>query len=240
MDFQIGSEGSLLEGFDGQFGVYLNTTNIIIKRNRLAWVIVQVGSDGSGSVIIQNKITGGGSISIGNSTYTIHLGSSTNILIANNIIFNTAITNKSKYALAGGFDLIIRNNVLSGIQSINGSEIVNNTIVFGGVYANNSIFSNNISYSNSSFLDLGNGNIQNVDMSTVFVDHENYDFHLISGSQAIGSGEFGTDMGIYGGDNPYIDSGFPSLPSILQIKTPISASQEDGMDVQFKVQSNKP
>ena len=93
--------------------------------------------------------------------------------------------------------------------------------------------------SNSTQLPEGNGNLRNVDMSTVFVDHENYDFHLLPGSPAIGAGENGTDMGIYGGDAPYVDGGFPGLPSILQIQAPTAGSQTSGLYISFKAKSNK-
>lgn len=228
MDFQSGSEGSHIEGFDGNFNVSIYANNITIKKNDLAQV--DIFGSGSASTILQNKVTS--HISINAST--------SNIIIYNNIIDLVG----TFYAIRGGKNHIIYNNVIKSssvsIYNMQGSEIVNNIIILGNLDDfNDCVFRYNIYFSSSSYLSSGIGNLQNIDMNTVFVDHENYDFHLLPDSPARGAGENGTDMGIYGGDAPYVDGGFPALPSILQIQAPIIGSQQSGLDINFKAKSNK-
>lgn len=232
MQFNSGSEGSLLEGFDGTFYVTVRTNNVIIKRNDLAYMSIQA----QGGVILQNKFI----YSRGSSTSTLGLiasfGSS-NIIISNNIIFNTS--SSSGYAIIGGSDLMLFNNVIRrSIRDVSNSQVINNIILDGGISR-----SNNNSYRyNLAMVDIfggqGIGNVIEPDMSTVFVDPDNYDFHLLPNSPAKSAGENGTDMGIYGGDAPYVDGGFPGLPSILQIQAPIVGSKQSGIQVNFKAKSN--
>ena len=88
-------------------------------------------------------------------------------------------------------------------------------------------------------LTSGIGNLEQIDMTTVFVDHVNNDFHLLQGSPAYGSGDSDSDMGHYGWLTPYVDSGFPGLPSILKILAPTTGSQLGGLNIIFDVRSNK-
>ena len=64
-------------------------------------------------------------------------------------------------------------------------NIVRPIIIEGKVSTTCDLFNN---MCNGIQLPAGNGNLLNVDMSTVFVDHLNGDYHLSPGSPAIGSG----------------------------------------------------
>lgn len=80
MAFNNGSQGSVMAGFDGQFGIDINTSNITIKRNDLYAVDIA----GSQTKIFQNEIVQnflGGAI-------VIRPGGYSDILIANNKIVN--------------------------------------------------------------------------------------------------------------------------------------------------------
>lgn len=227
MSFRSGSEGSLLEGFDGQFGVDIFVNDISLKRNDLGRIGLM---DGSGSTIIQNKI-----IVLNGTPISIN-SPSPNIFVSNNIIY----TNSNSIAHAN--DIVIVNNVIRGdLFNVDNSVIINN-IIPGGVFSNslNNIVRYNLTWGNIiPVSDQGIGNLIESDMSTVFVDSDNYDFHLLPNSPAKGAGENGTDMGIYGGDFPYIDSGFPGLPSIIQLQAPRVGTKQNGLQINFKAKSNK-
>lgn len=232
MIFNSGSSGSILEGLDGNFHVTINTNNITIKRNKLQFIIVN--SQGYGSSILQNKII------LDDASYCINTSAS-DILILNNIIIN--LSNLAGL-LHGGTNSYIKNNVLKKevgffFYSVTNSLVINNIFLGSGEFYNSSSSTFMYNISSGDQIPSGNGNILNIDMNTVFVDHNNYDFHLLTGSPAIGAGENGTDMGIYGGDAPYVDGGFPGLPSILQIQAPLIGSQQSGLDINFKAKSNK-
>ncbi len=236
MNFNAGSQGSWLEGFDGLFIVYIYVNNVTIKRNLISYIIIESG--GSGCAIYQNKLLTTMAIS-----GVININSScSNVVISNNLVIHENSNNY--HGIINGTDMYVFNNIIKiangyCIASVNGSEFVNNIIISGRFSTiNNTIFRYNMYYQSNSNLSTGISNLENVDMNTVFVDHDNYDFHLLPGSPAIGAGEFGTDMGIYGGDAPYVDGGFPGLPSILQILAPTVGSQQSGLDIQFKAKSN--
>ena len=46
------------------------------------------------------------------------------------------------------------------------------------------------------------------------------------------------DTGIYGGSTPFIDGGFPGLPSIMEIQADHVGSQTGGLDINVKAKSN--
>ncbi len=68
------------------------------------------------------------------------------------------------------------------------------------------------------FENLGQNNLINVDMSTVFAETGSTDgkWQIKPGGPADGSGTNGTDMGIFGGNDPYVLSGIPPLPAIYE------------------------
>lgn len=241
MIFNAGSEGSQIEGFDGSFNITVNAPNITIKRNNLFRIMIN--SQGAGSSIVQNKIIGSyGGYHPTDGMITIN---TTNIFISNNIIKNTygsGYPGTDGSTLYGGNNLTIRNNVFQHydggpFSSIDNTFIINNIFIQGYLGGTtNCIWNYNMAWTT---LPDGIGNVSNIDMNTVFIDYPNEDFHLLPDSPAHGAGENGTDMGIYGGDMPYVDGGFPGLPSILQIQAPTAGSQQSGLDISFKAKSNK-
>lgn len=242
MIFAAGSSGSQLEGFDGCFYIEINTSNITIKRNDL-WRIT-INTEGQGSSILQNYIN-----NINNPDFTtLYVSDATNVLIANNEIINIRgypSDDAWRYnAVHGGSDLVVKNNVIKVFGQAwtsNSSQITNNIIIAvggtGNIQGNNNFISYNMSSVNS--LPARNGNMNNIDMNTVFIDIGSYNFHLLPNSPAKGAGENGADMGLYGGDLSYIDSGFPSLPSILQLHGDLTAAPGTGLNIEFKAKSNK-
>ncbi|MCB9087629.1 MAG: hypothetical protein H6628_04905 [Calditrichae bacterium] len=236
MNFITGSQGSWLVGFDGQFGVTINANYINVKRNSLSYIYLD---NGSGSAIIQNKISGRGDNIGYSSYYVIYATGTSSSLISNNIIINPYGSTNYDNAIGGiSLSVIINNVIKAPAYSVSGTsnEVINNIIIHGYVSSNN-LYRYNMSNSNQ--LPANNGNLLYVDMNSVFVDLTVQNFHLSPNSPAADTGENGTDMGIYGGDAPYVDGGFPGLPSILQILAPTVGSQQSGLNIQFKAKSNK-
>jgi len=56
----------------------------------------------------------------------------------------------------------------------------------------------------------------------------NHDLSLQAGSTAIGGGQFGFDQGAYGGGNPFVRGGFPPVPRVVSITSPVSSIESGG------------
>jgi hypothetical protein len=61
---------------------------------------------------------------------------------------------------------------------------------------------------------------------------------LATTSPAKGAGENGTDCGAFGGDEPYVLSGIPFVPTIYELKVPQTVSQGGTLNVQIKAKTN--
>ena len=247
MNFQGGSAGSLIEGFEGEFIIYVYDNNIVIRKNKLDRI--RINSDSiSGIIIAQNIINNASSSSSHGGVYTYDVDS-TEVYILNNVFQgNNYSINLSAY---GGDQnkIFAYNNVIEG--SVNCTSCYssdNNTITFvnnilAGSFDSQFLFEGNIAmYNICSSTQLPDNtnlhNILNVDLSTVFADYTNGDYHLAQNSPALNSGEAGVDMGAYGGESPFIDNGFPALPSIYHFQSPFIGSQQSGLDVIIKAKSN--
>lgn len=112
-------------------------------------------------------------------------------------------------------------------------------MIRGNYIPNGSYFDNNIG--NSTQFGTDDGNQENVDMASVFVDHTSgidSDMQLASGSSAIGAGVFGEDCGIYGGDHPYIISLLPDIHAIWEVTLNNYGSDNVTIDVNIKAKSH--
>ena len=226
MIFDEGSDGSILEGFDGEFNVSINTDFISVKRNLL--YSINFYENTSSSIIIQNKI--GGIIDDPGSSLQ-------DVTFINNII-NTMYFND--YDNTSGFHFI-NNNFISGSTLYLGSNsvLINNIFVSSNsVACVECIFSNNMWSGDPGSQYEGNGNMVNIDMNAVFINYSDGDYHLLPESPAIGSGQDGADMGIYGGEAPFIDGGFPGIPAIYELDVENVGSQIHGLDVIIRAKSN--
>jgi len=74
-------------------------------------------------------------------------------------------------------------------------------------------------------------------MATVFVGEGSTDgqWQILEGGPADGTGTFGTDIGMFGGNTPYILSGIPKLPTIYEFTSPSNVS--DVLPIQVKIKS---
>ena len=214
--FNSGSQNTNLIGLHITSSINVNIENISIKRCRL---------DGYTSVnadrfsLIQSLITNNGlSGSYSNKR-------STNSMFSNNIFLNgntiryfsgTSITNNI-FGL-GGYtfnDLdgcIFSNNIIDTGNS--------NSVIFDKSAIGNSI-NNNICTS-SVGLPTGSGNINDVNISTIFkvsnpwtdINTLEANLQLADNSPAKTAGAGKTPIGIYAGVNPYVQSGLPNIPTV--------------------------
>ena len=170
----------------------------------------------------------------------IQVSGSTNTIINNNIVAGSINVDAASSA-------VIVNNVMNTLavagSSISNSQFQNNIIVqaSSGPYTFiNSNINNNIS--NDASLPAGNGNQNNIDMSTVFVNYQGTtdgDFLLKTGGSnpAIGKGFGGIDMGAFSGSTAFVLGLQPAIPAIYQVNAP-AAPTGNTMNVTFSTKSN--
>ncbi|MFT3682913.1 MAG: hypothetical protein QM791_21825 [Ferruginibacter sp.] len=165
-----------------------------------------------------------------------------NIVISNNIVGNAVANDASS-------DGIISNNV---IHAIDGGPCGPNDGTINNCVVGNNIFNSqqnatffNCSVSNNiapgANLPAGNGNLVNVDMSTVFVNSQggfvDNVYQLKTGSPAIGAGGGGVDCGAFGGGSPFRLAVTPAIPSIYKMQLPATPSG-NSMTLTFSTKSN--
>lgn len=257
--FDSGSENSIIQGFE-IVGINVNVDNISIHNN---YISNQITINGNNTLIKRNLIASnntsvhGISVSsnhnnnqiIGNKIKAgqacIFIEESNSISIENNLIINTYVN----YGIYGEYNsntIIMINNVIhtangtSWAIRVDGDCYAFNNIFING-YVNGAIFEYNMS---NHVMPEGNTNLTSIDMSSVFVDYPNEDYNLIPGSPAIDTGHPGAgyndldgsrnDMGIYGGQTPYINIyNKPTIPTIFEIQADEVTSPENGLDIEI-------
>ncbi|MEI8202445.1 MAG: hypothetical protein WCH34_05505 [Bacteroidota bacterium] len=249
IDFRTGSEGSKMFGLNCNDGVYIYCGNIVVSKNKIIDVYLGGDNNYNNIKISQNFI---GYIYSGG-TNTI-----TNVIINNNFIYKVwpawSDYRPSSIILQSNISGSIINNTISGgffylawweqtfspAMQVNGFYIVNNIIRQGAIENNgvSNLSSNNIC--NSTQLTAIDGNQVNVDMSTVFVGSGSTDgqWKLKAGSPAIGAGIGGVDCGMFGGSEPYVLSGMPSIPAIYDIVMPTAVVGNANLHVNVKAKAH--
>lgn len=238
-----GSAGTLLTGLD--VGVInISDNNIVLKRNRM-WgyssYALNLNSNVSNILVVQNYIS--------NNSYPLSISSGcNNIIVSNNYIEQYSGGGWQIISMSATSAALITNNVIYGAASndyltLNNATFNNNILVgFSGaiVGANNS---QNNNLSSGAQLDTTGGNVHhnqiNVNMANVFVGTGSNDgkYKLKAGSPAIGAGYNSEDCGMFGGSDPYVLSGLPTVPSIYYIAVPTSGYGT--LPVHVKIKSNK-
>ncbi len=233
------ASGTVLEGFQfsSNLNFHIDGDNITIKKNKLNYITINANIQGT--IIIQNYFY----VHYSN-TWAMEIGASCEIFISNNIFDNQIgpggimSQNLSITKILHNVFYNIDVNAYSLLAQV-GSYIANNIFINGQIatYSSLDVYNN---MCNGTQLPVGSGNLLNVDMNTVFEDYLNGDYHLKSGSPANGAGQNGVDMGIYGGAIPFVDGGFPGLPSVTNLQAPHVVTQNNGLDVIIDAKSNKP
>jgi len=224
----------------------LSSNNVLISRNRIAYIYL---TSSNSCIINQNYVF----------SYTYQQLPSFLVdcsigflycsgLAINNNVLNYSLSNRESSAE-------ISNNIIGRLK-IGGyaddcyvfNSYIYNNIIGDGCYSSsqNNTVENNIigwSYGTVDRAKYGNGNIFNVKCDTLFVGKTGYStdgqYQLKAKSVAKGAGKNGTDMGIFGGDNPYVLSGIPFVPNIYELKTPGTGTTGGGLEVHIKAKVNK-
>jgi hypothetical protein len=225
--FKEGSDGSLLTGCVVK-GVIVgdNTKNITILRNSIDGIGISGNGNITQIVISENRI---GSIS-GSST------NSTDCEINNNICWVISSFNYSR----------IYNNVLSGgLEHLTNCTVENN-FCQGGLYQDSySYFNNNAFSQDFTFpveTNIGTNNLMNQAAATTFKVYNPYsplpnDLEIQDSSPCKGAGTDGTDIGIYGGANPYKKGGLPFNPHVTKVVIPGQVDRNGNIRVDIAVEA---
>lgn len=243
LSFNTGSQGSVLMGIYSHLNectVSINTNNISVYRNQIAKIILT--SNTSGTIIVNNYIY--------HTTldHVIDGGDNLNATIKNNILINDYWGSGSFCVISGtNCQLDVLNNIVragnnyypchysTAISSSCTGTIANNIFIYGQINTNGNCTMNNI-LSCTGW--TGSNNLVNVNYDQLFINQAAGNYHLQPNSVASGSGYGGTDMGIYGGDFPFVDGGYPDLPAIYYLNVPSQASKHGGVNVTIKAKSN--
>lgn len=200
-----GSQGSSFIGCTFTAGVYIYTDNLNFSRNHFYTgnYSIYPQTNCSDIVIHSNYFSG---------SYTMYFPNNhSNILVINNFFVGYLSTGSN-------FSGIFANNIFAYPTTIYNSTLVNN-IALHSMTLTNCLTTYNIG--NSTQFGNQNGNQQNVAQSSLFVgasgSSTDGQWKLKTGSPAIGAGEGGTDIGMYGGEMPYKLSGLPPIPAIYSL-----------------------
>jgi len=223
-----GCEGSKFIGLTFQSYVYIYTNNLTFERNNFTYgnyYAIYPQASCSDILILNNYFE----------TYSYYYSMNfpythSNILIANNY-FNGYVN------VSTNFSGIFANNIFGSTATLYNSTLVNN-IALSSVTLSNCITTYNIG--NSTQFNNQNGNQQNVSQTALFVgltgNSTDGQWQLKAGSPAIGAGEGGTDIGMFGGDYPYVLSGLPPIPAIYDLDA--QSLPSNTLDVNLKAKSH--
>jgi hypothetical protein len=222
--FMAGSEGTIVTGVYFVGYVYVNANNILFKRTRIS--SLDFSNNASNCVFTQGYV---------DLRMYVYDGSS-NIQISNSIFAHSAAYDASltMYPSTSG---TITNNIFNTNHSVANATYRNNISTGAPGTFRDSFTTTNSSISNNigagTQYPTGNGNQQNIDMTTVFTYTGSSDglWKLKAGSPAIGAGYGGVDCGVFGGSAPYVLSMLPTLPAIWLIDI-------NGLNVTVKAKSH--
>ncbi|MBL0048914.1 MAG: hypothetical protein IPP32_12555 [Bacteroidetes bacterium] len=186
---------------------------------------------------------------------------SSNFNVSNNIIYNTLYVDGNQasngppgnsygtisncylngltfYSYSGNYvkNLIVKNNFIANFtccftsNSINYSLFKNNfslATLSQGQYGATNDYSNNQVVANVSII------FTNINNTGTYVNSNNY--HIVNTSNAHNAGEDGTDIGIYGGTNPWKEGALPNNPHIRFSNINSSTGAGGNLPVNIKV-----
>jgi len=163
--------------------------------------------------------------------------------------YYVSIVNPSGGESGGILPITMKNNIIPN-QYTGGYTCVSAASRTNQLYTNIPfIFSNNIvhlSPINGQVAATIPSNLSLSDLSNIYVGYPNNPNNLAldarnqlaPNSPARGAGENGTDCGAFGGDDPYVLSGIPDIPSIYQLTVPSQVPQNGTLNVQIKAKTN--
>lgn len=238
--FNSGSAGSVAMGvvFINDGTVYVRDANIKFER---CYIV---------NIYLAAQVTGANLVSSSNNTRIARCflptnpGSSINgqSWTVNGITYYPSNCQIENCRIDGITDIrnsFINNNILT--YNLSGSEgnVCKNNIFIASVSGNGSTYQNNISTGNS--LPSGNGNVNNVNGSLLFItatSSPDKNYQLAPASPARSAGVDGVDCGIFGGATPYILSGLPPYPVINDLQVSGTGSTTVPLNVTISAKSN--
>ncbi|MCL1933988.1 MAG: hypothetical protein FWF53_09295 [Candidatus Azobacteroides sp.] len=222
--FAEGSSGSLLTGcnISGNINFESNLQNITILRNRISGNINF--TSGKQMVVSENWVA---------SSIGIYGDTSDECQINNN--YSRSIINFSNSR--------IYNNVTEFATNLYGCTVENNFIMnesdadissCSNCYFNNNAFEGNITFPVGT--NIGNNNLMDQSMADTFNGTEQpKDLEIQDSSPCKNAGTDGTDIGIYGGINPWKPDELPFNPHIIQVVIPTQADKDGNLKVNISV-----
>lgn len=241
-DISINASNSKVSGFRVERIQlpYDNLVNdLIITDNRVTTTLNLIS--GAGHLVEGNILT-----SSGISMNCFHSGSfrATSTIIRNNIIFGRlqGLSNAPS---------VVENNIFVKAASNNshcyvncGSFVASNNIYFGysatGCGTCTHQFQLLYYYDSGTSAYVGSNpmfvNPATLSTNNITVYDPSQDWSLQAGSPAIGAGQFGYDLGAYGGLTPFVPGGYPPIPRITSLTSP-SSQIEEGGTVQITIQA---
>lgn len=233
--FNAGSEGSVVQGlfFADNYNPVINTSSIVITRCLLSTAINFTFSATTNIVITQNFFQGAAVTGLQSSTLLANIVFSQNIV---NGTFNPGSdTNK-------GFSAV-NNNVFrgTGTNAINvrTDNFRNNIIATSATSI--TVISNNISNNLTLANQLTGNNNQLYDPNQLFVGAGNStdgQYAIKVDSPYKTAGFQGVEPGVFGGNSPYVLSGLPPFPVILNLSADSFGTQQNGLNVSIKAKTN--
>jgi hypothetical protein len=219
-----GSEGSKFMGCTFLTSIYIYTNNLTFERNNFNSTYSIYPQTNCSDILILNNY-------FNYAHYNLYFNQvHSNILVANNYFAGYVTASSS-------FSGVFANNIFSYPLSAYNSTLVNN-IALSSVDLYNCIKTYNIG--NSTQFGNLDGNQQNVAQSALFVgptgNSTDGQWQLKPGSPAIGAGESGTDIGMFGGEYPYKLSGLPPIPAIYSLDA--QSLPSNTLDVNLKAKSH--
>ena len=200
-----------------------NITNITLYGNFLANTI-SLSSNCNNWLIGNNHLIS-----------DLNINNSGSIIISNNVIVSGNINNSTAPSVVITNNLFFRFGYSTTMSNITNATISNNIFLVQSTpnlsSLGNCVFLNNLTwFSSTQFFTLpgsgnsGSGNINNTQPvfaggtydNTNFISTVNY-YQLASGSPGKSAGTDGTDVGIYGGTNPFVWQTAASIPRITNM-----------------------
>lgn len=228
LNVSTGAAGASFTGLQFTGSVQINTGGITLER---CYVNTFLYLGGFGGAAAPNTVVRQCWVD------NLQFSGSGNVYLANNL-FTNGITGSTTWS--GDF---LNNNI--GVSSFVQVNALDNFVVRNNIFMNNATylnapantsttFTNNIAVSTSTLQTGGTAaNQNNVPMTTLFATptagsfDARYALRPNTASPAFtnparGAGAGGTDVGMYGGVNPYRPSGIPNVPSVYQFDIPVS------------------
>jgi hypothetical protein len=228
-----GSEGSIIEGIEVIEQIRNSASHITLRK-----IYVRPGGHG---------------VSIGNTSnsefYLEQSYISDNVLLANSTVIKNCYIGGG---LGGDADsngsnsvmnILIENAIISGNSTSYYNTVSN--VTFRNTYINNSshliagsVYDHLVvNFPSGGLGDTTIGDISPTDMFQLEGSTDSQ-WQLKSGSPGFGAGNNGTDVGIFGGNDPYVLSGIPSIPNIYELNVSEVGTSEGGLEVTIKVKAN--